>query len=264
MQPCVAAAFDRQVNTQLSTSMWETFHTYRFEWKAGDGGFMRWSLDGKLQFELEAATVATPRTVHFDMHGEQTPRPRTLPTEPMYLILNVDLSPKWGWPAHCTDEEAALGCECCFDCRSLACTRCIVTDASTGVRTNTREWFAALCDDLPTSYLIDYVRVYQRPTAANDSVGCDPPSHPTRQYIRDFEAYYKLPDADESLTPVVPGGGACLSSDDCGPASSSSLCYEGQCVCTSVDYTGPLCRSQSAGDARECHAFERQARVTAT
>ena len=27
-------------------------HTYRVEWRDGEDGFMRWELDGKLQFEV--------------------------------------------------------------------------------------------------------------------------------------------------------------------------------------------------------------------
>ena len=36
-----------------------------------------------------------------------TMRSRQMPTEPMYMMLNVDSSPRWGWPSHtdCEYEE---------------------------------------------------------------------------------------------------------------------------------------------------------------
>lgn len=36
----------------------------------------------------------------------------------------------------------------------------------------------------PTSMLVDYVRVYQRPDEKN--IGCDPPDFPTKAYIEQY------------------------------------------------------------------------------
>ena len=53
-------------------------------------------------------------------------------------------------------RSAARGC---FDCKRLECTRCIVN----GV--NRHAWLADLCDDLPASYQVDWVRpCTSRPT----------------------------------------------------------------------------------------------------
>ena len=40
-----------------------------------------------------------------------------IPTEPSYLILNIDLSTRWGWP-YCPTH-----CDCaCVDCSNASCT----------------------------------------------------------------------------------------------------------------------------------------------
>ena len=43
----------------------------------------------------------------------------------------------------------------------------------------------------PAEYLIDYVRVYQRPGIG--AMGCDPADHPTAQYIADHANAYANP-----------------------------------------------------------------------
>jgi hypothetical protein len=43
----------------------------------------------------------------------------------------------------------------------------------------------------PATYLIDYVRVYQRPGIG--AMGCDPADHPTAQYIADHANAYANP-----------------------------------------------------------------------
>jgi hypothetical protein len=43
----------------------------------------------------------------------------------------------------------------------------------------------------PAEYLIDYVRVYQRPGIG--VMGCDPADHPTAQYIADHANAYSNP-----------------------------------------------------------------------
>ena len=97
---------------------------------------MRWSLDGAVQFQIEVGRVLhSPctytchahamhtRAMLFQatmLHAERkvswpdgsgrtggTMRSRQMPTEPMYMMLNVDSSPRWGWPSHtdCEYEE---------------------------------------------------------------------------------------------------------------------------------------------------------------
>ena len=169
------------------------------------------------------------------------------------MILNIDLSPRWGWPTHqnCTVEEEVLGCECCFDCGRLECTRCMVNSV------NTRAWFAELCDDLPADYLIDWVRVYQHKDSS--SIGCDPPSHPTREWIHHHADAYRTEDMEVPLLAVAPGGGECSMDAECG----YSRCKSGMCECegtTSANWTGPWCRSQAAGSSSACWTAEQNAR----
>ena len=62
-------------NTALGPTHWDSFHTYRVEWRAGAGGFMRWSLDGAVQFQIEVGRAAhamhMPCTCH--AHAMHTP-----------------------------------------------------------------------------------------------------------------------------------------------------------------------------------------------
>ena len=142
-------------NTELSDVYWEGQHLWRVEWRAGANGFMRWSLDGQVQFQLEASMLHEPRKVTFhenqgtDGFGHKrqagTRRPLEMPLEPMYVILNVDSSPKWGWPSHKPPSQFGdcdAPCECCYDCRRLECTRCMKVDFYTGEYTNIRSWLA--------------------------------------------------------------------------------------------------------------------------
>lgn len=155
-----------------------------------------------------------------------------------YLILNVDSSPRWGWPSHtnCTHEEEVLGCPCCYDCKSLACTRCIVPYGPNGTDINIRAWLADLCDDLPADYLVDYVRVWQQPSAIN--IGCDTPSHPTREYIRAHADLYRTASMEEPLVAVVPGDGSCVNDTQC--LWPRGMCSEGLCKCQSAQGERPL------------------------
>jgi hypothetical protein len=69
-------------NTELSSSHWTDFHTYRVEWRSEDNGFIRWSLDGKLQFMLDS-TVLRARKVSFDGVAGGEMKKRVLPREAM-------------------------------------------------------------------------------------------------------------------------------------------------------------------------------------
>jgi hypothetical protein len=59
-----------------------------------------------------------------------------------YLIINNAISSTWGFPMPCP-----VGCPCdCFDCRLPECACAVPADMS---------------DSFPTSFLVDYIRVYQ-------------------------------------------------------------------------------------------------------
>ena len=70
-------------NTALDASHWGDFHTYRCEWKSGVDGYIRWSLDGEVQYQLQASMLQQTRTVSVDGSWLGTRRPLQMPKEPM-------------------------------------------------------------------------------------------------------------------------------------------------------------------------------------
>ena len=58
----------------------------------------------------------------------------------------------------------------CVDCNNPAC-QCALPDGMKG------------CAMFPTSMKIDYIRLYQDPDDSLHTVGCSPPSYPTKEYI---------------------------------------------------------------------------------
>ena len=220
-------------NTQLGETYWTSFHTYRLEWRAGgDGAFMRWTLDGKLQFMIDSGPFKE-RRLSFNGKPGGVMKKRGMPREPMYVILNVDSSPKWGW-----GNKTALNC---LMCDPTQCEK---------KRAEAHTFYDDLCHTLPDAkYLIDYVRVYQPPNKIQ--VGCDPPTHPTRRWIAGHADTYKqqAPTQNETIKKVARGGAAC--SDDASCNAPHGTCVTGACECSHPDnmtgllYTGPSCKSQA-------------------
>ncbi|PWN95541.1 SKN1-domain-containing protein [Tilletiopsis washingtonensis] len=69
-----------------------TFSTYGFEYVPGlesDGAYITWYLDGKLAWRMNAAAVGADARAQISA--------RTIPEEPMYLILNLALSSGFGY-----------------------------------------------------------------------------------------------------------------------------------------------------------------------
>jgi hypothetical protein len=278
--------------TPLRAEQWAEQHVYSIEWrhtKQGDG-YMRWMMDGIMYFELPETLLSTSRRMHFNHRRGGEMKGRMLPVEPMYLILNVDMSPNWGWPEW---HRCGLGeCECCMDCTNPKCTTCMVHTNFTTPRNdvipggkekliNAFAWFADMCKKIPSlddhphmgvdtglldlSYQIEYVRVYQ-PEEAID-VGCDPAGFPTAEWIDDHEQDFRPHGMEKPIKSVVPGGGACSEDRDCagavtpGVRSPRGSCANrvhgdpGTCVCAD-GWVGPHCMSQSAGIAAQCALFE--------
>jgi hypothetical protein len=216
-------------NTNLEPTHFESFHTYRLEWepysvaaldddggkardensqthRSGDpddptptaspthksfnqardggaeevGGYIKWYLDDEFLYSIDTMTLAKTGAI--------------IPQEPMYVILNTALSSTWGFPSPCPEN-----CPCdCFDCREERC-QCGCP--------------AEMCSNFPAHFLIDYVRVYQRQEGATGDkghvVGCSPPSHPTKTYIKgNADLDMKKGDV-EPLLPVQTGGAEC-------------------------------------------------------
>ena len=249
------------VNWQHSESYYSQQTIIRTEWQAGkDDGYVRWfSGDGELIYEITADMLK-------QKPGASDAIPQ-IPYEAMYLILNTDISPRWGWngcdptnsciqqnPDLCTAWSSLT----CHDCADPQCLRC---PTQTG-------WLADFCEDVnpqrPAEYLIDYIRVYQDATDPLHTVGCSPQQYPTKSYIEDnwqkytFNPYKKK----EPLKVVRHGGGDCVSDSDCGNVLAlankvasapirRSFCVSGRCQCP-TDWTGPNCLVPCVGEYANC------------
>ena len=117
--------------------------------------------------DVDEAWVARDVPITFDgVPSGGTVSGRTIPEEPMAILLNVDVSTRWGWLNQFDN---------CTDCRDPAC---VAED-----RPN-RDLLLRLCEMLPVAYEIDHVRVWQRRGDDKASTSCDPPGLPTNQHIQ--------------------------------------------------------------------------------
>ncbi|KAH7465872.1 hypothetical protein PRIC1_014653 [Phytophthora ramorum] len=100
---------------------------------------------------------------------------------------------------------------------------------------------------------IDYIRVYQDVSASSSmAYGCDPSSHPTKQWIEDNIDDYQ---DDDNLVVEVSGMAFCNSDDDCTIATSGSSAVstgtcnsDGRCECSSDSWTGPRCTETASNE----------------
>ena len=196
-------------NANLNKQHFESFHKYRLEWETGSNGYLRWYLDDRFIYGIEANALNITGAL--------------IPEEPMYLILQMGIDKSWGFPRTCPK-----GCSCdCFDCNREEC-RCALPEG--------------FCDNLPGVFLIDYVRIYQDKSNKNHTIGCSPPSHPTEKYIQYYQNRYKERDSDTIvMSPVRIGGGECIAlsgKESCGRGT----CVDGLCTCD-AGYGGPTCLS---------------------
>ena len=235
------------MNWQHSENYYTQQTVIRTEWQAGkDDGYVRWyDGAGQLMYEITADTLKSKP-------GPNDAIPQ-IPYEAMYLILNTDVSPRWGWngcdpasecmqanPGLCSPEGVLL----CTDCADPNCLKCPEDTA----------WLGDFCSEIqpesPAEYMIDYVRVYQDLSDPMHTVGCDPAGYPTRNYIEEnwekytFNSYIKT----EALKTVVNGGGECTTDTDCqGIGQRDGVCASGQCSCP-PGWTGPNCISPCIGE----------------
>ncbi|KAG2522940.1 hypothetical protein BBO99_00004246 [Phytophthora kernoviae] len=190
--------------------------TYSLEWVMGDSGYIRWEVEGQAIFEITAETITNPPQDAAMMNPK-----KLMIEEPMYVLFNVALSSSWG------SKPPNAGTSGCYGDRSNA-------------KNN------AICDSFPMYLKVDYIRLYQDTSpSTNMSIGCDPASHPTRQWIKDNINDYT--DTDNPDT-AVSGMGFCKSDNDCTIAMSGSTSVRtgtcnsnGRCKCSSNSWTGPRC-----------------------
>ncbi|KAG6963296.1 hypothetical protein JG688_00008203 [Phytophthora aleatoria] len=161
--------------------------TYTVEWVTGDDGYVRWEVEGNPLYEIAAATVTNPPQDAAQMNPK-----KIMIEEPLYIIFNVALSSSWG------SKPPNAGTSGCYG------------DGKDN-KTN------AICDAFPMKMKIDYVRVYQ--DTSTMAYGCDPASHPTKQWIEDnIDSYQDF----DNLVVEVPGKAPCSTDDDCTIASKGA------------------------------------------
>ncbi|GMF42552.1 unnamed protein product [Phytophthora fragariaefolia] len=188
--------------------------TYSVEWVMGDYGYIRWEVENQAIFEIPAESILNPPQDTAQMNPK-----KIMIEEPMYIIFNVALSSSWG----STPPNAGSG-----SCRG---------DGSSSEDN-------AICDSFPMYLKIDYIRLYQDTSdITNMAIGCDPSSHPTKQFIEDnIDDYVD----DDNPNTAVSGMAFCTSDDDCTIDSSTSVTTgscnsDGRCECSSDSWTGPRC-----------------------
>uniref|UniRef100_K3X0I0 GH16 domain-containing protein n=1 Tax=Globisporangium ultimum (strain ATCC 200006 / CBS 805.95 / DAOM BR144) TaxID=431595 RepID=K3X0I0_GLOUD len=201
-------------NWPIHVAAYTDFLVYQLEWVMGNSGYVRWMLAGQPIFEIPAKALTDPP----QDSAKKNPK-KIMIEEPMYMIFNVALSSTWGSKPPNPGEA----------CRG---------DGSDAVANK-------ICDSFPLYMKIDYIRLYQD-TSKNSTmaVGCDPKSHPTKQWIQDHINEYQ---DDDNLAVDVSGKGFCRTDDDCTMATNKTnmvttgSCVKSRCKCIGASWTGPRC-----------------------
>ncbi|GAB9476936.1 hypothetical protein Gpo141_00013995, partial [Globisporangium polare] len=200
-------------NWPIHMAAYMDYLVYQLEWVPGKDGYVRWMLAGQPIYEIPASALTTP-----PQDSSNKNPVKMMIEEPMYMIFNVALSSTWGTTPPNPKTE----------CRG---------DGTDAVATK-------ICDSFPLYMKIDYIRVYQ--DTSTDSimqVGCDPKTHPTKQWILDNIESYQ--DSD-NMAIDVSGKAFCTTDDDCTIASNrtrvtTGTCSKNRCKCSGSSWTGPRC-----------------------
>ncbi|KAJ0399082.1 hypothetical protein ATCC90586_003047 [Pythium insidiosum] len=217
MEPFAYQMDALSANWGVHVGAYTGFVTYQVEWVMGDTGYVRWMLSGTPIYEIPAQSLVNgPQDA-----ARSNPR-LTFPEEPMYIIFNVALSAQWG------ARPPNVG----YPCRG----------------NGTDPYINRICDGFPMYMKIDYVRLYQDLSENSTmAIGCDPKTHPTRQWILDHIKEYE---DDDNKVIDVDGGAACRDDDDCTIPLNKTIrfrtgrCIEKRCQCGSEYWSGPRCTTQ--------------------
>lgn len=220
------AKFDYQMdalsaNWGIHVAAYTSFLVYQIEWVTGDEGYIRWMLNGNPIFEIPAESV-----INVGQDETNSNPVRIFLEEPMYIILNVAVSQQWSTHPPNTDKP------CRGDGKDAKANR--------------------ICDSFPMYMNIDYVRLYQDLSSESAmALGCDPASHPTRQWIQDHIEEYT---DDANMHIDVNGGARCRSNQDCTIPWSAMLQFQtgycnarSVCACSNQYWGGPRCTHQLHG-----------------
>ncbi|KAG7399893.1 hypothetical protein PHYBOEH_007754 [Phytophthora boehmeriae] len=204
-------------NWPIHFGAYTSFVDYQVEWVTGKKGYVRWNLYGSPLFEVTSESVE-----NVPQNAKKTNPQKLMIEEPLYIIFNVALSQTWGANPPNPGKE----------CRG----------------NGTDETVNKICDAFPMYMNIDYIRLYQ--DLADDldddnymQVGCDPASHPTKEWIEGHIDEYE--DHDNKWK-VVAGKAFCKSDDDCtiggnigNTALKTGKCVKKRCECTYHSWGGP-------------------------
>ncbi|KAF0698905.1 Aste57867_10505 [Aphanomyces stellatus] len=206
------------VNWAISYDAYTTFYIYQVEWVMGAQGYIRWTLAGAPLFEIPSSALTNPP------QGLNNDNPKKIMIEePLYVIFNVALANQWG----VTPPNRLVG-----PCRGNATSNDPVGSAGYNKT-------MSICDSFPMYMEIDYVRIYQAESTMM-AIGCDPPTHPTKQWIDGHLKWYT--DAKNPLV-RVDGLASCNNDMDCQASSTmepTGFCVTRRCHCA-TNYGGPRC-----------------------
>ncbi|RLN67014.1 hypothetical protein BBJ28_00006794 [Nothophytophthora sp. Chile5] len=213
-------------NWPIHLGAYMDYLVYQMEWVTGENGYVRWMLDGSPLFEVTADAFS-----NVPQNTKKNNPQKVMLEEPMSLIFNVALSSSWGT----TPPNAG------YECRGDGLDPVV----------------NAICDDFPMYMKIDYIRLYQDQGDDLDAdnymqVGCDPKSHPTKQWIDGHIDEYQ---DDDNQWEEVAGRAFCEKDNDCtigGNVGTTALktgkCVNSRCSCTySTSWGGPRCTTALAG-----------------
>lgn len=205
-------------NTHITEDYYTKQNIYRVEWEpptpGKQDGYVRWYLNKKLLFGIEGHSLHITGA--------------TIPSEPMYMIMNTAVASSWGFPAPCPE-----GCDCkCYECGNPDC-YCGLPNG--------------YCENFPASFEIDYVRVWQAVDEPKHQVGCSTKDRPTELFIKGHKERYMEKGEKEPLKPVKFGGAVCESDSDCGGSEHGYCGKGGLCVCEE-GYSSSNCFSHAGFD----------------
>ncbi|CAI5727856.1 unnamed protein product [Peronospora farinosa] len=207
-------------NWPLHMAAYTDFLEYQVEWVQGADGYVRWMLSGNVLYEIPAQTITNPP------QGASVKNPsKIMVEEPLYFIFNVAMSSKWG------AQPPNSGQPCRGDGLDPVANK--------------------ICASFPMYLKIDYIRVYQDVSLGSSmSVGCDPMSHPTHEWIlKHLEEY----EDEENKFVEVHGKAFCWTDLDCTVQTAretesitvarilTGKCVKQRCECVSKTWTGPRC-----------------------
>ncbi|EEY67941.1 beta-glucan synthesis-associated protein KRE6 [Phytophthora infestans T30-4] len=168
-------------NWPVQLAAYTSYVKYQVEWVMGSQGYIRWMVEDIVIFEIPAESV---ENVPQDA-AKSNPKKLML-EEPMYVIFNVALSTSWGT----TPPNPGSPCR--------------------GDGSNAQH--NAICDGFPMFMKIDYIRIYQDLSSNSTmAIGCDPSTHPTKQWIEDHIDEYET---TENKWIEVHGGANCKTDND--------------------------------------------------